>query len=206
MTTRTVQKKFVVDVAEYSRHTPGREAPIWWGVVGLILIEMSVVSAFSISAFYLQMINENWPPKGVDIPDVFIPTISMLIMLFSCVTMYLASRAVDGNKIKTFVFYTFFSVFLACVTLIIRWQKFYALEFRWDDHVYGSLVWTITGFHFTHIVSAAIGTFVIGIAGVLGFLNKQRQIGVVVDTLYWNFVALAWIPFYFVLYWAPRLL
>lgn len=205
MNTNAVEKKFVIDVAEFSRYTPGREAPIWWGVVGLILIEMSVVAAFSVSAFYLQMINEDWPPRGVDVPDVFIPTISMLIMLSSCITMYLASRAVDSNRIKAFVVYTFTSVFLASVTLIIRWQKFLTLEFRWDDHVYGSLVWTITGFHFTHIVSAAIGTFVIGIAGVVGFFNKQRQIGVMVDTLYWNFVALAWIPFYFVLYWAPRL-
>ncbi len=205
MNTDDIEKKFVIDVAELSRYTPGREAPIWWGVVGLILIEMSVVAAFVVSAFYLQMINEQWPPPGVDVPEVLIPTLSMLIMLFSCVTMYLAGRAVNNNKIKPFVVYTFVSVFLAGVTLFIRWQKFHAFEFRWDEHVYGSLVWTITGFHFTHIVSAAIGTFVIGIAGVVGFFNNKRQIGVVVDTLYWNFVAIAWIPFYFVLYWAPRL-
>lgn len=199
-----MSERFVIDVSDFSRYTKGHDAPVWWGILGLILIEMSVVSAFTISYLYLQMSNDQWPPPGVAVPAVVLPTITLLLMLVSCVTMYLAGRAIDKNRVKAFVIYTFTSVFLAFTTLAVRWNKFHALEFRWDEHVYGSLVWTITGFHFIHVVSAAIGTAVIGLLGVLGYFNSNRQIGVVVDTMYWNFVALAWIPFYLVLYWAPR--
>lgn len=197
-------KKFVMDVEPLSRFLPGREAQIWWGIVGLILIEMTVVSGFVISYFYLQMQNHPWPPTATPIPEVVLPTWSLTIMLGSCITMYLAGRAINQDRVRPFYLYTFTSVFLGCVVLLVRWQQFEKLEFRWDENVYTSFVWTISGFHFIHVVSAAFGTFVIGILGTLGYFNKKRQIGVVVDTLYWNFVVIAWIPFYFVLYWAPR--
>jgi cytochrome c oxidase subunit 3 len=195
----------VVDATEFNRFPLRRVANMWWGIIGLIAIEMTVVLTFTASYFYLQMRAEAWPPPDVPLPDVIMPTFSLGILLVSCITMYLAGRAVDSNQIKRFVVYTLSSVFLACMVLILRWQKFGELRFRWDEHVYGSLVWTLSGFHFIHVVSAAIGTFAIGILGIFGYFNKQRQIGVVVDTMYWNFVAFAWIPFYFVLYWVPRL-
>jgi cytochrome c oxidase subunit 3 len=198
-------KKIVVGASDFPRLTSGPDTPIWWGIIGLILIEMSVVSAFVVSSLYLQMMNKQWPPSGTEVPDILLPTLSLIVLLVSCVTMYLASKVINKNQIGRFVFYTFASVILALIVLAIRWQAFHNFEFRWDEHVYGSLVWTITGFHFVHVVSAAIGTAVIGLAGMVGFITRQRKIGVVVDTLYWNFVTLAWIPFYIVLYWVPQL-
>lgn len=198
-------KEFPIDVSNYSRHTNHYDAPIWWGVVGLILIELSVVSAFVVSYLYLQMMNADWPPFGLPNPPLAIPTLSLVIMLSSCITMYLSGKAIEKDEVKKFVTYTFMSVALASSVLVIRWLQFSEFDIRWDEHVYGSLLWTISGFHFMHIVSAVIGTAAIGFFGVAGFFSKQRQIGVVVDTLYWNFVAVAWIPFYFVLYWLPRL-
>lgn len=203
---KTTAPQFGFDATALTRLSHSRGAPIWWGVIGLILIELSVVSAFSVSYFYLQMMNESWPPQGVQPADLTIPTWNLVILLVSCGTMYLAGRAIDNNRIKSFVLCTFTSVALACLVLVLRWQQIHGFGIRWDEHVYGSLLWTISGFHFLHVVSAAIGTAAIGCFGIWGFFTKERQLGVVVDTLYWNFVAIAWIPFYFVLYWAPRIL
>jgi cytochrome c oxidase subunit 3 len=50
------------------------------------------------------------------------------------------------------------------------------------------------------------GTAVVFILSLRKYFDKDRQLAVVVDTLYWYFVCVAWIPFYLVLYWAPRLL
>lgn len=198
--------QFGYDASALTRLSHDRGAPIWWGIIGLILIELSVVSAFSISYFYLQMMNDTWPPPGLAPESLTIPTFTLGLMMTSCVTMYLASDAINNNKIPHFVTYTFASVAMAGTVLSLRWQQFGEFNVRWDEHVYGSLLWTISGFHFIHVVSAAIGTAVIGGLGMWGFFNKERQLGIVVDTLYWNFVAIAWIPFYFVLYWVPRIL
>lgn len=194
-----------IDVSEFSRHVNGKDAPIWWGIIGLILIELSVVAAFTVTSLYLYMRNPMWPPQGVPQPPLLIPTASLVLMLASCVTMYLAGKAIEKDRVKGFVVYTFASVLMAFLVLWIRWLQFDKFAISWDQHVYGSLLWTVSGFHFMHIVSAAIGTAAIGFFGIAGFYSRQRQIGVVVDTMYWNFVAVAWVPFYLVLYFLPRM-
>lgn len=201
----TTRLNFAVDATHFSRFHSGSDAPIWWGIIGLILIEMSVVAAFVISYFYLVMINPSWPPIGHPASELLWPTASVVILLMSCVTMYLASKAINRDRITAFVTHTSISVALACSVLVIRWQQFQTFDFRWDEHVYGSLVWTISGFHFLHVVSAAIGTAVVATLGALKFFNSKQRIAIVVDTMYWNFVGLAWIPFYLVLYIVPRL-
>lgn len=202
----TLRKTFPVDVSDHSRFVPNRAAPIWWGIVGLILIELTVVTAFVVSYFYLRLMSEQWPPEGVAPLDLLNPSLALALLLASCVTMWWAGKAISRNKYNQFVVSIFASVTLAGLVLPLRWQQFQEFGFRWDDHAYGSIVWTITGFHFTHVVSAVIGTVVVGILGLKRYFNKDRQIAVVVDTLYWNFVAVAWIPFYLVLYWVPRLM
>ena len=116
-----------IDVSNLSRHLNHYDAPIWWGIVGLILIELSVVSAFSISLLYLFMTNTEWPPLGLSNPPLFIPTLSLVLMLTSCITMYLSGKAINENEVSKFVFYTFTSVFMALLVLAIRWVQFLSL-------------------------------------------------------------------------------
>ena len=199
-----MQRKAVYDVSDYARLLPDRRAPIWWGIVGLILVETSVIAGFIATYFYLVIMNEAWPPPNVEPSPLVAPTIALGLLLASCLTMWWAGRMVKQGRNTPFVIGVFSSVVLASAVLVLRWEQFQLFAFRWDEHAYGSVVWTITGFHFTHVVSAVIGTAVVGILGLRGFFTPRRQIGVIVDTLYWYFVALAWIPLYVVLYWVPR--
>lgn len=193
-----------VDASGFSRFNPDRRAPVWWGVLGLVLIEASVVAGFVATYFYLRLMSNEWPPAGVSPPDMLRPSISVGLLLASSAAMLIAGRAISKNKNKPFVILIFTAVALNTLVLVLRWQQFQLFDFRWDDHAYGSVVWTLSGFHFIHVVSAIIGTAVIGILGLKGYFDSRQQIGVIVDTLYWNFVSLAWLPLYLVLYWVPR--
>lgn len=194
------------DASHFSRSNSGREAPLWWGIVCLILIETAVVATFIASYFYLRMGAVVWPPAGVAPPELLWPTFNAALLLASAGTMYLAGNAMSQNRKNRFTIYIGASLLLASSVLVLRWLQFRELDFRWDSHAYGSIVWTITGFHFIHVVSAVIGTAVVFVLGLMKYFDKDRQLAVVVDTLYWYFVCFAWIPFYLVLYWAPRLL
>lgn len=199
-----MHERFVIDVSGFSRFNPGRQAPVWWGILGLILIEASVVAGFIVSYFYLRLMSEAWPPSGLDAPPLLLPTLSMLLLLASSGTMWWGSVAIAQARYRQFVWAMFTSVALACTVLVARWHQFQQLDVRWDEHVYGSVVWTLMGFHFIHVVSAAMGTTVVGILGIERYFTPRQQIGVIVDTMYWNFVAVVWIPLYVVLYWVPR--
>ena len=194
-----------VDASTLSRFNPDRRAPLWWGIIGLITVESSVVASFIASYFYLRVTADQWPPPGVALPDLFLPTANLVLLLASAVTMWYASRALNQERNGAFVASVAASCALATIVVALRWLQFLELDFRWDSHAYGSIVWTITGFHFIHVVSAVIGTAVVAVLGAMRFFNRQRQIAVVVDTMYWYFVAIVWLPLYVVLYWVPRL-
>lgn len=198
------ETRVVFDVSELPRFQKGHEAPLWWGIVGLVVLEASVVASFIASYLYFRVTHAQWPPSGVPLPDLLWPSVSLVLLLASCVTMWGAGRALAKDRVPLFVILILSSLALASWVLVLRWQQFQSFEFRWDAHPYGSLVWTLTGFHFLHVVSAVIGTAVVAVLGFTGFFNSKRQLAVVVDSLYWYFVALVWVPLYLVLYWVPR--
>lgn len=193
-----------IDVRALPRFQRGNEAPLWWGIVLLIAIEATVVANFVASYLYLRMEAPQWPPAGIEPPPLLWPTISLVLLLSSCVTMWLAGRFINQDRRWPFVAAIWASVALDSLVLLLRWWQFEQFQVGMRASAYGSILWTITGFHFVHVVSAVIGTAVVGVLGMLGFFNSKRQIAVVVDTMYWYFVSIAWVPFYLVLYWVPR--
>ncbi len=192
-----------VDAAELSRLTPHTH-PLWWGVAGVVAIEAAVVANLLTSYFYLMAQNQHWPPAGFDPPDLLWATIVLLILPASSGTMWWAGRGADAGRKRQLAWGVTLSCVLATVALGFRGLQLAAYDIRWDDHAYGSILWTITGFHFTHVVSAILGTVVVAVLAWRGYFTPERQLGVVVDTLYWYFVAAVFVPIYLVLYWAPR--
>lgn len=183
-----------------------RTHPLWWGILGVVTIEATVVASLIASYFYLRMGTQAWPPPGVDPPGLALPTINLVLLVASSGTMYWAGWGINRENKLVLTLGTSASVALAGVVLVLRWIELSRLGFLWNDHPYGSIVWTMMGFHFTHVLSAIIGTAVVALLAGFGYFTRERQLGVVVDTLYWYFVAGIWIPLYLVLCWAPRLL
>lgn len=200
-----MKESTLIDVSAWSRFNKGPEAPLWWGILGLIAIETTVVGTFISTYLYFRATHAVWPPAGVAPPELFWPTINLILLLTSCYTMRQAGREISRERRGRFVLSLWASVTLASMVLVLRWQQFEAFDFRWDAHPYGSIVWTISGFHFVHVVSAVIGTAAVAVLGMKGYFNRERQLAVVVDTLYWYFVCFAWVPLYAVVYWVPRL-
>lgn len=194
-----------LDIGSLPRFNPDRRDPLWWGILGLVVIESTVFMTFIVSYFYLRTEEGPWPPAGVEPPPVLYPTINLFLLLGSVAAMWWAGRRAERNDQRGLVLGIGLSVLLACVVLVLRWLQFEALEFRWDEHAYGSMVWTMTGLHFFHVVATVLGTAAIGVLGALGYFGRDRRLAVVVDAMYWYFVALVWAPVYVVLYWMPRL-
>ncbi|SDY87168.1 cytochrome c oxidase subunit 3 [Citreimonas salinaria] len=203
MSEPVIETHVEVDASELPRLTPHTH-PLWWGVLGAVAIEAAVVANLLTSYFYLMAQNEVWPPEGVDPPDLLYATIVLFVLPLSSVTMWWAGRGSDRNRKTQLALGVTASVGLATLALVFRSFQIAAFDIRWDEHAYGSILWAITGFHFTHVVSAILGTAVVSILAWKNYFTSERQLGVVVDTLYWYFVAGVFIPIYLVLYWAPR--
>lgn len=192
-----------IDASKLNRLAP-RTHPLWWGVAGAVVIELVVVANLLASYFYLAAANEAWPPEGTDPPELVWASLVVIALLVSAGTMWWAGRGSDaGNRTQLAIGVTA-SCLLAVLALGFRALQMATFDLRWDAHAYGSILWVIAGFHFTHVVSAILGTAVVAVLAWRGYFTPQRQLAVVVDTLYWYFVAGVSVPIYLVLFWVPR--
>jgi cytochrome c oxidase subunit I+III len=73
-------------------------------------------------------------------------------------------------------------------------------------HLYGSLYFTITGFHMAHVVVGLIVLVVMTLWIVLGYLDKRRTAPIKIGGLYWHFVDVVWLFIFTTLYLSPFVL
>ena len=92
------------------------------------------------------------------------------------------------------------------VPLAIRWFEFKALNIFWDTNAYGSMLWVLLGLHTTHLLTDVGETIVLTVLMFTRHGKSGRRFADVEDNVfYWDFVVVAWLPLYFLIYWMPRL-
>ncbi len=196
----------IIDVSRLSRYNFGSEAPLWWGFLAMIVIESMVIASLIASYFYLGMVADSWPPAGTELPQLLLPTINTVILLASSATVHYADISIDKGKLRSFAWGLIAGIILALAFLAIKAYEYSHIEYYWDSHTYGSIVWGISMFHAAHVVSLVMKTMVIAYLAVNGYFTQQRRLGATVNGMYWHFVVAIWIPLYVVLYWSPRFL
>jgi cytochrome c oxidase subunit III len=88
----------------------------------------------------------------------------------------------------------------------LKYIEYSGLDYNWATNAYGSIVWTITGFHSAHVLALVLKTIVVAVLAFKGYFNEERHAAVDANGLYWHFVVIVWVPLFFTLYIAPRIL
>lgn len=182
----------------------GSRNPLFWGILGLVVIESTVFATLITSYFYLRMGHPEWPPGGVEEPELLLPTINTFILLLSSIPMHYADKSIAKGNQRALKLGLLLSLILATTFVVIKAIEYSHLEYQWDSHAYGSIVWTIAGFHTLHVVALMFKTVVVGVLAIKGFFHEEERLAVQVNGVYWHFVVVVWIPLYVVLYWVPH--
>jgi cytochrome c oxidase subunit III len=198
--------RLVLDVSEYPALVGGHRGPLWWGMLGLVIIESVVFASFLSGYYYFRFTALEWPPIGEAYPEIVLPTINTLILLLSSATIYYADTSIsergDQRALKIGLSV---SILLALTFLALKIVEYRNVEYFWDTHAYGSVIWTIVIFHSAHVGSVVLKAIVVLVLAFRGYWTEHRSLGVKVNGLYWHFVVGIWIPLYFTIYWVPRL-
>jgi cytochrome c oxidase subunit III len=196
----------IINVSGLSPYNYGSQAPLWWGFVCMILIESTVFATLAAAYFYLKMGAFSWPPAGTEMPKLLLPTINLGILAVSSIAMHWADKSIDRGEPRKLIWGLALGILFAGVFLIIKAYEYNNLGYDWSTHSYGSIVWGISAFHATHVLSVVLKTVIVLHLAIRGYFNQQRRLGVTVNGLYWHFVVAVWIPMYIILYWSPRFL
>jgi len=194
----------VLDVSALTEGTADSRALIWWGNLGMLAIEGSMFAMAMATYLYLRSTNLDWPPSTVPKPDLVMPTINMVMLVLSCI----AAFVIDRESIKKNLFAVrighVVSIAVGLTFLYIQYAIIVPnLGYKWSDHVYGSIVWTIIGLHTMHMVAATGETALLFIYGLFKPVVKKHLLDFRCTAVYWYFVALVWVPFYFVIFIEP---
>ena len=193
----------VLDVSGLPRGAADSRALLWWGNLGMMAIEGAMFAMVLATFLYLRVSNLDWPPPTVPKPNLALPIANLVLLLLLIVPALIIDRASlrgDVGAVKL--------ALLVCVAggvafLIIRAINMAALEFKWSDHAYGSIVWTTFFLHTLHMCAATGETTLLLVYAEMRPVTKKTLLDFRCLAVYWYFVALSWVPFFFLIYIEP---
>lgn len=181
----------------------GKSAPGWWGMVLLIVTEASLFVYLLFSYFYLgSMARGPWPPSGL--PELRLALPNTGVLLLSSGAMWWAESGIrrgDETRLRLGLMLT---LMLGAVFLGIQLVEYRHQSFTPATSAYGSLFYTITGFHGAHVAVGLLMLAVVGLRAWLGHFSSRHHLAVTNVSWYWHFVDAVWLAVFTSLYLSPR--
>lgn len=198
---------FVIDASELTRTASDSRHPLIWGFLGIIAIELTIFTSLAVSYFYLKMSADSWPPMPLAYPDLMLPTVNTAILIASSFVMHWADGKIRKGEERKLAIGLTVGVVLAVIFLGLKYVEYFIeKDYRWHDHAYGSIVWTIVGFHSVHVLTVALKTMIVAVLAWRSYFSQEWRLAITANGMYWHFVVAVWIPLYIILYWSPRFL
>lgn len=195
----------VVDVSPLPTEGFGVASPTWWGTIGFMLIEGSTLVLCAFAYMYLSRRSPVWPPSGTPLPNLLLGTVVAAALVVSLIPAVFLNRAAKNLDRGAVLRWLLIGTAVEAVIVALRGLELHALPTRWDASAYGSALWFTLGFHTTLLALDFGETLVFGVLFLKGPIEKRHFADVSDAVMYWFFVALTWLPLYFMLYVSPRI-
>jgi len=181
----------------------GRHSVGWWGVIGVIATEGAFFAYLLFSYFYLASMSVNpWPDRA---PGFWLPLVNTLILVASSVAMFWAERGARADRTTRLRWGVGLAVALGLLFLVLQGVEYSREALSPTKTAYGSLFYTITGFHGAHVFVGLIMLVVVLVRALRGHFAAGRHEAVSNAAAYWHFVDAVWLAVFTSLYITPHL-
>ncbi|HWV23398.1 MAG TPA: cytochrome c oxidase subunit 3 [Thermomicrobiales bacterium] len=194
--------------APYDTMSPGElgNPPGWWGMLFLVFTEAALFASLLLSYFYERANAVEWPPAGIEKPELILPLIMTALLIGSSITMLIAETAIKRDSQTGLIVGLVLSVLLAGGFLAMQGYEYTHTDFALGDSVYSSAFFTITGLHGIHVAIAVLMGLVLIARASLGHFTARNHNALRNVSLYWHFVDLVWLFILASLYISPHVL
>jgi cytochrome c oxidase subunit 3 len=176
----------------------------WWGMLALIGTESSLFAYLLFSYFYLaSQTEQHWPPEGL--PVLFMPGVNTLILLTSSVCVWASERCIQRRQSYWALAAMALALILGVCFVAVQLNEWSKKTYDMASNLYGSLYFTITGFHMLHVVAGLVVLAALLLWMALGYFDHRRYAAVTIGGLYWHFVDVVWLFVFTTLYLLPYL-
>jgi cytochrome c oxidase subunit III len=194
--------------AEALATEPAQRSTGWWGMVGFVTTEAALFAVLLGTFFYLRFQHgPQWPPREIERPELTVPLIMTAVLLPSSLPVVWAERGIRrGQRWRLRLGLT------ATIVMGLSFLSLQAFEygtklhdFTFTTDVFGSLFYTITGFHGLHV---AVGLLILSwvlAAALRGSFSARHHERVRLAAIYWHFVDAVWVAILFTVYLSQHL-
>jgi heme/copper-type cytochrome/quinol oxidase subunit 3 len=177
-------------------------------MVFLVATEAMFFTILLTSYWYLRFRHGPvWPPDGIKRPDLLLVGIMTPILLISSAPMRWAELGIKSGRIWQLRLGLFLTFVLGTTFLTLQSIEYLSKvkEFTPRTDAYGTLFFTITGFHGFHVLVGLLMNLWLQYYAWRGRFRADRYLPVEVVTLYWHFVDAVWIFIFATIYLSPHL-
>jgi heme/copper-type cytochrome/quinol oxidase subunit 3 len=193
------------------RHPAGARlgrAPGWWGMVLLIFTEATFFAILLTSYFFLRFrAGPVWPPDGIKKPDLGLISIMTPILLLSSGPVHWAELGIRKGQRWRLRLGLLATTAMGGTFLILQGFEYATKlkEFKPKTDAYGSMFFTITGFHGIHVAIGLLLLIWLQYQAWRGRFGAERHLPVELVSMYWHFVDVVWVFIFASLYLSPHL-
>lgn len=182
----------------------GRLSSGWWGMWSVIATEAALFAYLLFSFYYVaSQAHGPWPAAGL--PKLRIALPDTLILVAASGTVWWGERGVRRGHRGQLRLGLAATLVLGIIFLGLQMLEWRDKSFTPASHAYGSLYFTITGFHMAHVVAGLVMLACLLLWALLGYFDVRRHSAVSIGAVYWHFVTVVWLFVFATIYVSPYL-
>jgi len=170
-------------------------------IICLILTETGLFSIFVAGyVFYLGKSLTGPTPRDV----LELPILSTICLLSSSVTIVLAERAFNRDRVGLFKLFWLATIVLAGLFLTMTVAEWHTLIYQKgltiSTNLFGTTFYSLVGLHASHVIVGMCLLLLVLIFSLRGFVTIMHRERLKMISWYWHFVDAVWIVVFTVVY------
>ena len=166
--------------------------PIYAGIIAFIFSESFLFSALFFAYYYMKFDSPVWPPQGVTVDLTFAIPLTV-ILLTSSLVVWAAGKFLEHGNVVALTMLLALTILLGAGFMGITVFEWLNAGFTPASHAYGSIFFTLTGFHFMHVFGGTLLLTILTVRSLRGHYSSKSMTGIKIGSYYWHFVDVIWI-------------
>lgn len=175
-------------------------------LLGMLLFigsELMFFAGLFAAYFNVRAGHTTWPPiEGLEL-GLALPAVVTVILVASSFTMQWAVWSIRKGDRTGMVRALAVTLLLGIVFLFLQVYDYTVLigeGFGINSGIFGTLFYSLTGFHGAHVFGGVIGIGVVLLRGMSGQFSARHHVAVEAVSAYWHFVDVIWIALFATIY------